>query len=349
MGLGRKGRYHLECISLRKDLTVVAVCDAGRSRHDVAEQFNVRFTSDERAFVSDPAIDLVLLTSSPRERFSLVNDALAAGKHVAVEAPLSLSLSDADAMLQAARRAERALTVIQHRHWDEDFRTVLELVRSGRLGRVTSARYLAWSYRTSEEALRDDNAEVPHVATPVNDAFLSFSSHRIDQLLELMPGRPESVFARLSTAGRELSETVVRGPLTLIVAFDDGATALVEINLGSLTPLQTGWVLAGTEGDYERFRRYEVTDEGEVFGVPVDTIGDERVGGLYEQLLQNVEDPADAIAAACNARDVVVMFEAVRESLRSGQVCSLGEESFVSPAGSPADFPLIGSAETGAS
>lgn len=63
-------------------------------------------------------------------------DALAAGKHVLCEKPLSYTLLQAVEMVRAAKQADRMLTVGFQPRYDPNMKTVKEIVQSGMLGKV---------------------------------------------------------------------------------------------------------------------------------------------------------------------------------------------------------------------
>ena len=102
-GLGRAGMFHIERIGLRDDCKVVAAYDdcpaaRNRARH---ESFPCHASWSE--FLGDDEVELVLVAAPPALHAELTIAALAAGKHVLVETPLSLNLVEADAMIAAMK------------------------------------------------------------------------------------------------------------------------------------------------------------------------------------------------------------------------------------------------------
>ena len=77
--------------------------------------------------------------------------ALEAGKHVVTDKPMSLDGAEADAMIAAAHRAGRLLSVFQNRRWDGDYLTVRKLLAEGALGDLVYAQ-LAWGQFTGRRA-----------------------------------------------------------------------------------------------------------------------------------------------------------------------------------------------------
>ena len=93
-------------------------------------------TTDWRAAVSDPAIDLVDVTTPNNKHREFVLAALAAGKHVACEKPLAATLEDARVMRDAARSAKGKTFVWYNYRRVPSVATAYKLAREGRLGRI---------------------------------------------------------------------------------------------------------------------------------------------------------------------------------------------------------------------
>jgi predicted dehydrogenase len=83
----------LESITTGTGLTSRAVADKYRCRS---------CTSDYRELLQDPGIDAVLIATRHDLHATIVSEALAAGKHVFVEKPLSVDAAGLDAVLAAA-------------------------------------------------------------------------------------------------------------------------------------------------------------------------------------------------------------------------------------------------------
>src|SRR5712692_4586323 len=92
----------------------VAVADLSQERLDaIHKRFPaVRTTTDHTALFDDKNIDAVAIATPVRTHRKLVEQALAAGKHVFVEKPLAATSTDGEAMVRAAEKAGRTMTVI---------------------------------------------------------------------------------------------------------------------------------------------------------------------------------------------------------------------------------------------
>jgi predicted dehydrogenase len=92
-----------------------------------------------QALLADPRVDLVDLCVPNDQHAKLAIEALRAGKHVLVEKPIALEMSDADAMLAAAKASGRLLMVGQVLPFFPEFAFALEAARSGRYGPLKAA------------------------------------------------------------------------------------------------------------------------------------------------------------------------------------------------------------------
>jgi predicted dehydrogenase len=95
-------------------------------------------------------VDAVIICTPPDSHADIAVRALEAGKHVIVEKPMAPTLADCRRMIEAARAAQRVLTVgFNHRY----FPAVKEMraaIRSGRLGELSHVRGYAGHTGLSE-------------------------------------------------------------------------------------------------------------------------------------------------------------------------------------------------------
>src|SRR5699024_590650 len=101
-----------------------------------ADHPGVRVLADPEAALTDAGIDLVVIASPNRTHAPLALAALRAGRHVVVDKPFTVDVGEARAVVAAAERAGRMVSVFQNRRWDSDFLTLRRLINDGRLGEV---------------------------------------------------------------------------------------------------------------------------------------------------------------------------------------------------------------------
>jgi predicted dehydrogenase len=115
------------------DFVGVADGDASRGR-EAAQRFGVRYFEDARAFFE--AVDAVVVCSENRNHVRDVISALENGAHVLCEKPISTTVDDARAMIQASEDTGRQLRISFPVRYLPAVRQAREIVRSGGIGRV---------------------------------------------------------------------------------------------------------------------------------------------------------------------------------------------------------------------
>lgn len=136
IGYGGMAHWHKNAI-LQSDCTELAgVCDICENRQKEALAEGLFLYPDAEAAFADPTVDLVVLAVPNDLHKPMAIRAMAAGKHVISEKPVTLSCADLQEMLDAAERYGRVFSVHQNRRWDGDFRMVKSLWDENTLGRI---------------------------------------------------------------------------------------------------------------------------------------------------------------------------------------------------------------------
>ena len=116
VGCGRVSDLHQLGYRGRDDARIVAVCDTRRSRaREKANAWAVeKVYTDYGDLLADPAVDLVELLVPHHLHAGMTVAACQAGKHVSVQKPMALSVSEADRMIGASERAGTILRVYEN-------------------------------------------------------------------------------------------------------------------------------------------------------------------------------------------------------------------------------------------
>jgi len=146
VGVGNQGKANLKAILKEKSAEVAAVCEVDKTRLGEAARLaevdgrKVSAASDYRRLLDDKGIDAILVTTPDHWHALVTIDACSAGKDVYCEKPLSLTVAEGKAMVDAARAHNRIVQTGSQQRSDDRFRLACELVRSGRLGKIKSVR-----------------------------------------------------------------------------------------------------------------------------------------------------------------------------------------------------------------
>jgi predicted dehydrogenase len=129
MGIGREAA---------KFGRIVAVCDVDAARAGkAAAQLDAASYADFRKAVERDDVDVVV-NGTPDHWHTLINvHALQSGKDVYSEKPLTRTIDEGRRLVEVARRTGRILQTGSQQRSDAKFRLACELVRNGRLGRLT--------------------------------------------------------------------------------------------------------------------------------------------------------------------------------------------------------------------
>jgi len=124
------------------ELAAVATRDP-KSAAAAAEAFGVRGYADAEEMFRDPAIDLIAVAVKVPDHRALVLGAVAAGKHLFCEWPLGRDLAEAEALAAAARAAGVHAAVGLQMRLNPAALRARDLILSGAIGRVLSARVVS--------------------------------------------------------------------------------------------------------------------------------------------------------------------------------------------------------------
>jgi len=144
IGLNGQGVSRLNGFMKHSDVTAAAVCDLDQRFLDRAVA-NVEKTQghkpdayrDFRKVLERKDLDAVMIATPDHWHAIPTVQACQAGKDVFVEKPLSYSIGEGRAMVEAAKKYSRVTQMGNHIHNDlPNYRRVVELVQSGMLGKI---------------------------------------------------------------------------------------------------------------------------------------------------------------------------------------------------------------------
>jgi predicted dehydrogenase len=154
IGLGHWGPNHVRVFSQLKNCKVLAVADLSADRLKAASELvpGLLCFSDHEQLLKVAELDAVVVVTPTKTHFSIVADALRAGKHVLCEKPLCLDPCDAETLVGLAHLANLVLMVGHVFLFNQGLIKVKELIDAGEMGLV---RYLS-ANRTNLGPVRSD-------------------------------------------------------------------------------------------------------------------------------------------------------------------------------------------------
>jgi scyllo-inositol 2-dehydrogenase (NADP+) len=306
VGYGFAGKtFHAPFISAVEglELTHVVSSQPAKVRRDWPE-VTVLPGIDE--VCANPAIGLVVIATPNASHFELAQKSLAAGKHVVVDKPFTLTVADAQQLLARAARARRVLSVFQNRRWDGDFLTLERLLgKEGPLGEVT---HFESHYDRYRPQVQPRWREMPGAGSGI---WFDLGPHLVDQALQLF-GWPEAIFADLAVQRKggsavDYFHVLMRYGIRRVILH---GASFVSADLPR-------YIAHGRLGSYVKFgidSQEEALKRGDRPGGPGWGV-DPRPGTLYSWKngeLQTSRVPADP-------GDYARYYEAVRDAIAKGQ------------------------------
>ena len=238
-GLGRSGwKIHANAFAeLSDQYKAVAVLDRDEARRaEAKERFGCETYEDYDAMLADGNVECVVVAMPNKLHAEWAIRAMEAGKEVVVEKPMATSLADADRMMEVARETGRVLAVFQNRRYEPAFQQMLEVIRSGVLGRIVHVRLAShgfgrrWDWQTLQK----------HDGGTLNNTC----PHVIDQALALFGEGEPKVLCRLDCT---LTCGDADDHVKIILHGDDAP--MVEIEATSASPYsQDAFLVMGTQG-----------------------------------------------------------------------------------------------------
>jgi predicted dehydrogenase len=167
IGVGGMGTARLREFMKQPDVRIGAICDVDRRHLDRAAGFveqGIGYKPEEfgdfRRLLERREIDAVVVVTPDHWHAIPTLAAFEAGKDVFVEKPLSYTVAEGRAMADASLRHRRVTQMGNHIHNDRpNYRRVVEMVRSGALGRITHAH--CWKTFDARTLMPQQPASVP--------------------------------------------------------------------------------------------------------------------------------------------------------------------------------------------
>ncbi len=224
----------------KRKLNIVGCYDLDRAKaENTARKYNIpKVYGTLSDLLADPGVAIVEIAVHPWQQSEVARQAIAAGKHLLCQKPLSDSYPQAVETVRLAREAGVKLAVNQQMRWDPAIRAVRDLIDKGWLGQPTGA---------SIQVSLGFELEGAWGATSPRFEVMLHSIHYLDSFRFLF-GEPEWVTSRHTR--HPLLENV-RGETKTITVLDyaSGLQALSAVDLANsgFDPFVT-FHFSGTEG-----------------------------------------------------------------------------------------------------
>jgi len=215
IGLGFFGEKHLDVLSALPNVEIIGICTRRKWRlEELARKYNVpRTFTDYHELLSDREIEAVSVVTHIETHKEPAILALNSGKHLLLEKPMAENTADCDAIIEAARKADRLLMVGHICRFDVRYALAKERIKKGEIGKIV---YLY--------ARRNIPASVSSSVLEKIGPIMGDGVHDTDLMLWYTNSRVKSVYATTVNV-RNLKNPDIGAAL---YKFEDGATGVIE-------------------------------------------------------------------------------------------------------------------------
>jgi predicted dehydrogenase len=221
IGCGRVAPRHAQSLEQIPQTDLIAVADVKPSRaHNFAQQYKADGYTNHHDLLACADVDAVSICVPSGLHAQVTLDALDAGKHVLVEKPIALNLTDADRMIGLASEKGLMLGVVLQNRYNSPMQRLRQLIDAGGLGKLYLGNACVRWYRP-QSYYEDDW----HGTWAMDGgALMNQSIHHIDALQWFM-GPVQSVQAYTATLAHQM-ETEDAG--VSVLRFASGALGSIE-------------------------------------------------------------------------------------------------------------------------
>lgn len=300
-------------LNTSKQCHLLAVASRSQSSADAyAQKWNIpRAHGSYESLLADPEIDVIYNSLPSDMHAEWTVKALRAGKHVLCEKPIALTLSEMDAMEQAAKETGLVLTeALMYRHHAQTLK-IKEMIDRGELGEIHILRG-AFTY-TLEPADHDR-----WLTQAGGGSIWDVGCYPISYARTMLSQEPIEVFGwqNLSSGGSDLT-------FVGQMRFQDGVYA--QFDSGFQTPVRMLMEIVGSEATLNIPNPFKPGFENEVYltrDEKTETIkipGGELYGGEVQDLCDAVLYGKVPLVSLEDSRRNTAVLVAFLESARSGK------------------------------
>lgn len=336
IGYGGMGGWHTRTIAKIPEVELAGTYDILETRQQAARDAGIKTYDSFEAVLADETIDLVTLAVPNDFHRDMAVQALAAGKNVVSEKPVTLCAEDLEVMIAAAEKYGKLFTVHQNRRWDEDYRVAKKIYEANEMGRIFNIESRVQGSRGIPGDWRNRKAQG-------GGMVLDWGVHLLDQMNMMVGKMPVSVYAQLSNVTNEEVDDGFKALFT----YDNGLTFHIEVGTSNFVILPR-WYIQGLNGtavieDWDiNGKQVIATTTAKHDAVPIvtaagltktmaprneDTIKevplvriDSDIQDYYRNIAATLNGKESAIVTHNQQRELMKIMEAIFESAEKNQV-----------------------------
>ncbi|GAB6929817.1 Gfo/Idh/MocA family oxidoreductase [Paenibacillus sp. JCM 10914] len=336
---------HMPSLKKQAQAELVAFCDIVEERaQKAAAEYGVegaKVYTDFRELLQDGSIDVIHVCTPNDSHSEITVASLESGKHVMCEKPMAKTVAEAKAMLEAAERTGKKLTVGYNNRFRDDSMYLKGICEEGELGEIYYGKALAIRRRAVPTwgVFLDEEKQG-------GGPLIDIGTHALDLTLWLMDNyKPKSVLgSTFHKLGHRENAANAFGPWDpKEFKVEDSAFGFITMENGATIVLESSWalnvveigeakaVLAGTEGGADMKDGLRIN--GEKMSRLYETKVDLNAGGVAfysgskesdadreaRMWIEAIIEDKDPVVKPEQAFVVTQILEAIYESAKTGK------------------------------
>jgi UDP-N-acetylglucosamine 3-dehydrogenase len=306
VGTGGWGKNHVRVLNELQSLA--AVCDMNKERADqFSKNYHVPAYYSLEEMLKKEKLDAVTICTPASTHFAMASQALSAGLNTFVEKPMTMTLKDGEMLIEAAKSANRALTVGFIERFNPPITALKQMISEGKMGETILLEF------------HRENRRGEHISDVgiVKDA----SVHDIDTACWLFGEVPKVVYARVGAVYVPLEHEDFA---TILLGFSGQKTAFLVTNWITPNRVRTlSAVFSGGVVDVDFVTQQTSIHQGAATTVPTRPVQEPLMLELKE-FVTAVQEDRQPLVTGKDGLNVTTVAEAVLASSSSGTPIYLG-------------------------
>lgn len=242
---GIANNKHMPALKAVKGVEMVAFCDIVESRAiEAKSKYGIdeaRVYTDYQSLLKNESLDVIHVCTPNKSHAEITIASLEAGKHVMCEKPMAKTVAEAQAMVEAAKRTGKKLTIGYQNRFRNDSLYLNEVCEDGELGEIYYAKAHAirrcavptWGVFLDEEAQG-------------GGPLIDIGTHALDLTLWMMNNyKPKYVvgntYHKLGNMKNPANSFGPWNPEEFVV--EDSAFGFITMENGATIVLESSWAL----------------------------------------------------------------------------------------------------------
>jgi predicted dehydrogenase len=197
IGVGGMGSGHCSQIPKIPETELTAICDINpQTREAIASKHGVPGFANHEELLDSGLVDAVTIATPHYFHTPIAIDAFKRGMHVLSEKPLAVTVSDADAMIAAAKASGKKFGIMYQMRGEPQNQAARKIVESGQLGEIYRTSLVMGWYRS--QAYYDSGGWRATWSGEGGGVLINQAPHYLD-LFSWLAGLPQRITGQTRT------------------------------------------------------------------------------------------------------------------------------------------------------